>query len=469
MEEFEVRIEFPGSSCNTYEFDSQRKGIRLAQVLHRDEDAPADVGFIPNGLTSLGHKQPVMLVRSQSVFPGASVTARPLGLVRIQGEEDGLLVAVPVCDEKLGCLRRLVDLGEDWVSKAETWLKTSRQLDGQNAIIWESLEKAGEVLHQARRRFRMQQTGQASFHFSCQWKVIDGLRPRGLTESEAYSRAEYQVPTLPYRFQKDISDLFLPEERILAYILRPPLKNSRWSILGRKRSLEGLFVITDRQVMMLTDACDPDFTLVDWGYIVETTPLERLVGVELRHQDPYPLLELTVGTTFGTAPLIFEFHPSHLEQWRLAAQLLSRFVPESSSTALRRIYEIVPDEDVLPDRPDLRTVIADRLSEGEEILVTAFASGGEKARPQWLTVTGKQVLIIPGQAINGLGTDKIEAYRISDLVSVTLCDSILGSWFKLSLSSGSKRREARVRFDSTAGEPFMRAFTLLRQLMANPF
>ncbi|HUY75862.1 MAG TPA: hypothetical protein VMV29_03775 [Ktedonobacterales bacterium] len=147
--------------------------------------------------------------------------------------------------------------------------------------------------------------------------------PLGVAEllvrgAAAYAEPEQLEQWLPARFQRYVSEVLLPDERLLffahcpSFLARgwggqaalvpmesdqrgasPSTKPNGWSLkgalaqarnaVGRQRGRvlqEGLLLITDRQALMLREVAPLDATLTPWGYTAQSWPLGRAIASE---------------------------------------------------------------------------------------------------------------------------------------------------------------------------------------------
>lgn len=145
--------------------------------------------------------------------------------------------------------------------------------------------------------------------------------PLGVAELLARGEAAYAEPEhleqwLPTRFQRYVSEVVLPDERLLFFAhcpsfrvrgwvaqatlfprthdmrsVSPATKPRSWSLqdaLAQGRNMvdhqrgrilhEGLLLITDRQVLMLREVAPPEATLTPWGYTAQSWPIERAIA-----------------------------------------------------------------------------------------------------------------------------------------------------------------------------------------------
>jgi len=90
-----VLVEIPRGSQNKYEYDFERKAIRLDRVLFSSVHYPADYGFIEDTLADDGDHLDALVLADQPTFPGCIVRARPVAVLHME-DYNGL-------DEKILC------------------------------------------------------------------------------------------------------------------------------------------------------------------------------------------------------------------------------------------------------------------------------------------------------------------------------------------------------------------------------
>lgn len=154
------------------------------------------------------------------------------------------------------------------------------------------------------------------------------LRARG---AAVYGESEHLARWIPTRFARYLGELLLPDERVLFFAECPPLTIRGWTgsvaqghgVSGgrssapsrhsppwsvgraldrwRTRHLQsGIFLITDRQALLLRDYAAPDATMVQWGYVAHSIPLARLLAV--RVMPPHAILAPMVGSVLASWP-----------------------------------------------------------------------------------------------------------------------------------------------------------------------
>lgn|SRR5579862_1524202 len=80
----EVLVEIPRGSQNKYEYDFERKLIRLDRVLYSSVHYPTEYGFIEDTLAEDGDHLDALVLADQPTFPGCLVRARPVAVLRME-------------------------------------------------------------------------------------------------------------------------------------------------------------------------------------------------------------------------------------------------------------------------------------------------------------------------------------------------------------------------------------------------
>ncbi len=96
----DVLVETPQGSRKKYEYDHDRKGMRLDRRLFSATVYPADYGFIPDTESDDGEALDALVITEEPTFPGCWVTARPIGVfwIAYDGNREAKVVAVPAGD-----------------------------------------------------------------------------------------------------------------------------------------------------------------------------------------------------------------------------------------------------------------------------------------------------------------------------------------------------------------------------------
>ncbi|HWC10393.1 MAG TPA: inorganic diphosphatase [Acidimicrobiales bacterium] len=96
----DVFVETPQGSRKKYEYDHERKALRLDRRLFSATVYPADYGFVPDTEGEDGEALDALVVTAEPTFPGCWVTARPIGVFWIAYEDsrEAKILAVPAGD-----------------------------------------------------------------------------------------------------------------------------------------------------------------------------------------------------------------------------------------------------------------------------------------------------------------------------------------------------------------------------------
>ena len=111
--EVEAFIEVPRGSRNKYEMDHVTGRIRLDRMLFTATQYPTDYGFIPDTLADDGDPLDILVLLDEPTFPGCSIIARPIAVLRMRDEAGGddKVLSVPATDPRWSHLHDLGDVG----------------------------------------------------------------------------------------------------------------------------------------------------------------------------------------------------------------------------------------------------------------------------------------------------------------------------------------------------------------------
>ena len=111
--EFDVVIETPGGSRNTYETDHETGRIRLGRTLFTATRYPADHGYVVGTLGEDGDPLDALVVVDQPTVPGCVIRVRAVGMLRLRGEAAGdEVLCVPAGDVRRDHVQDITDVGE---------------------------------------------------------------------------------------------------------------------------------------------------------------------------------------------------------------------------------------------------------------------------------------------------------------------------------------------------------------------
>lgn len=456
---FKVIIERPAGPSNRYRLDTSTGRIALAGVGPDAATAGLEFGYVSRTRTDTGSPLRAAVAVRLPTFEGCLIPVHLLGMLRPADGRPPLLLAVPAVDPELAPLQTIEDLSEAAVREARAGRPNDAVAGAHEAaaIVRTAIE--------AERRFR---AVSARSEIPA-WKVSDELPPadgRG-GEAQSHTYAEHAVRRLPARFQEYIARALLPEERILTFVTRPALPRRGLPGLHRAGLREGILVITDRQVMLMTDSSDAGNAFVHWGYIARTSAIERVRNTEVRRGPRAATLDVTFAAAHGAERCSFDVPLDRAPALDEAAALLRRFLPEDGSRSLRRQYERA-----LPQAlPSLAAAIAPREAPSwaqaslpdEPLLAWAdtAAARGEPAR----VAVGTHHVVLHGTREQ---RDHPAHVRVDDITSLEMVLSLLSSRLEIATADGEAVRRLTLTFDYPAGPGFLTAFTAIRHLLGLP-
>jgi hypothetical protein len=309
----------------------------------------------------------------------------------------------------------------------------------------------------------------------------------------------------------------LDDERLLVFLERPLLRHrTGWLGMQTWRSNEGLFLVTDRQVLWLRDFLAPGSGFLPGGYIAHMAPLERLQGITIlpagnapdefaslleSKDSPYLRLVMEVASCTGSELFAVEF-PQKAEMEKALARItgiLRAFLPYPKGVDDRRVRRLPVVEAWLPRGAEAGRLaglggigpaaIAVRLEQrltsqltrdGEELLVSALVPPLEdyKSPARLVALTRSALLVIEdaGGKFHRASTSRVSHaehthhYDLATISSVQLRHSLLGSSLRIFVPQPDGRTQQHMfPFHSPAIAWFLPLFTRLRLLLSGPY
>jgi hypothetical protein len=332
-----------------------------------------------------------------------------------------------------------------------------------------------------------------------------------------YAQAERLIRFAPQRFQQALADLLLDDERLLAFVERPLLRHQTgWLGLQTWRSNEGLFLITDRQVLWLRDFLAPGSNFLPSGYIAHMAPLERLQGIAYLpagtvasefadrvepKASPYQRLVMEVARASGSELFAIEF-PYNTEMEKALARvtsMLCTFLPSPNRSEDRRLRRLPTVEAWSPRAaeaeqlamlggtvpPDTAERLEQRLTDlihmyAEELLAQATVPALEdyKSPARLVALTRRALLVLeegrgtPGRlrGVPGNQSEHVHRYELTTISSAQLRHSLLGSSLSIIVPQPDGHTQQHVfPFHSPAIARFLPLFTRMRILLGAPY
>jgi hypothetical protein len=414
-----------------------------------------------------------------------SVYQRRVNLNSIQQQSTGG-IQVHSAETAARCIREtrlLLKREQRMQPKGKGWRKREEE---ERPVAWRAIEGLAEAL-----RLKLQQ---------------DTLLQESKTGPHA--QAEHLIRFVPQRFQQALADLLLDNEHLLAFVERPLLRH-RTGLLGMQtwRSNEGLFLVTDRQVLWLRDFMAPGSGFLPGGYIAHMAPLERLQAITILPAwsapdefagrlesigSPYPRLIMEVASCAGSELFAVEFPPKAEMEKALARinSMLRAFLPYPKGVDDRRVRRLPVVEAWLPRGAEAEQLaglggivpaaIAGRLEQrlasqlkrdGEELLVSVLVPSLEDYKsPARLVIeeAGGKFHRMSGSRVSH--TEHVHRYDLAAISSAQLRHSLLGSSLSIFVPQPEGRTQQHVfPFHSPAIAWFLPLFTRLRLLLSEPY
>jgi len=445
---FTAIVRQPGGPANRYRVNARDGAIVLDGVDADLPRLPVEYGEIASTRDEGGRPLRVAIAVRLPTCAGCTIPVHLVGLAR-DANGAPLVIAVPAVDPVLAPIASIAALPTEAQSALGMVTGTA---DEAIALV----RAAQEAYHRARRE------EERSSRRILAWKASEAAPPIVAgKEVERHTFAENAVRYLPARFQEYIERALLPEERILHFIHRPAM-----TIGGRLRKTrlrEGIAVITDRQVLLMTDSVDADATFVHWGYIGRSTAVERLTAVAVREESHSATLSFTATALRGSEVISFVFPPEASTDLREAAALLARFAAAVPSQAVRRLYPRALPRDL----PGLAVWVGGtppawtaELLAGDHPIAWAEAPSSHGGHVR--AVVGEYTVAL---AETGRGTG-IQRVPLDEVTSLELKLSLTGC--RLTLFGAGGEQSATIRFDYGAASPFLTVFTAARHLLGLP-
>ncbi|MFB6076670.1 MAG: inorganic diphosphatase [Candidatus Nanohaloarchaea archaeon] len=140
-------IEIPKGSRNKYEYSKELSTYHLDRVLHSPMHYPGEYGFIPQSLYDDGDPMDVIVLMREGTFPGCTIKARPVALMRMvdDGEKDDKVLAVPAADPTYDDISGKDDVPTHTLKEIAHFFETYKDLEeGKEVTVkgWDDRETA---------------------------------------------------------------------------------------------------------------------------------------------------------------------------------------------------------------------------------------------------------------------------------------------------------------------------------------
>lgn len=271
-----------------------------------------------------GRNLAALVALPASTFPGCRIEAELVGALAAT-DRVVLLAALPgTAMPALGLARAAAAVGD---------------ADVLDAAAAAALVRRAEVRYRERVRAGRPTGGRA-------WAAIGALPPELARFATPHSPAEYRLAQLPPRIVRGLEGILDDDERILAWVRRPPVAEAGLldaiRRVGRRLDRrEAVLLLTDRQLVWVLDHAEPGQFLVEWGVDVELLALERLAQV--RTEKVGDGIRLVVETDVGgpAGGRTYDLPVETAAEVDVLAALLERFTPDGAGSRPVRRYDLV--------------------------------------------------------------------------------------------------------------------------------
>jgi inorganic pyrophosphatase len=152
----DMLVEIPKGSRNKYEWDEERRAIKLDRFLFSSVVYPTDYGFIPDTLGEDGDPLDAMCCVSEPTFPGCVIPVKVIALFRMRDDKgiDDKVLCVPESDPNWNSMNQLEDLPQPLCDEIAHFFSIYKQPEGKEVEVdgWYSKEDAVDEIERARRR-----------------------------------------------------------------------------------------------------------------------------------------------------------------------------------------------------------------------------------------------------------------------------------------------------------------------------
>ncbi len=125
-------IEIPYRSRNKYEIDKTTGRMKLDRVLYSAMGYPAEYGYVENTLSPDGDALDILVLSTESSYPGCVVPARVIGYLKMidKGLLDYKLIAVTDCDPRYDGVNKLDDVADFTLKEIKNFFENYKSLEG---------------------------------------------------------------------------------------------------------------------------------------------------------------------------------------------------------------------------------------------------------------------------------------------------------------------------------------------------
>ena len=150
-------IEIPYRSRNKYEIDKKTGRMKLDRVLYSAMGYPAEYGYVENTLSPDGDALDILVLSTESSYPGCVVPARVIGYLKMidKGLLDYKLIAVTDCDPRYDGVNKLDDVADFTLKEIKNFFENYKSLEGLQVKVedYHGKIEALQILEECRKMY----------------------------------------------------------------------------------------------------------------------------------------------------------------------------------------------------------------------------------------------------------------------------------------------------------------------------
>ena len=151
-------IEIPFRSRNKYEIDKKTGRMRLDRVLYSAMGYPAEYGYIEDTLSPDGDALDILVLSTESSYPGCVVPARIIGYLKMidRGLLDYKMIAVTACDPRYDDVVKLDDVADFTLKEIKNFFENYKTLEGKEVKVegYHGKIEALQILEECRKAYK---------------------------------------------------------------------------------------------------------------------------------------------------------------------------------------------------------------------------------------------------------------------------------------------------------------------------
>ena len=153
-------IEIPLGTKNKYEIDKKTGKIKLSRVQYSSMTYPSEYGFIGETLAPDGDPVDILVITSESSFPGCIIEAKVLGYLDTidNGHGDPKIIAVNNVDPRCNFYNSLKDLPKHSLLEIKNFFENYKLLQNIEVKVFDyhGMEEAMKIIEESKERYQKQ-------------------------------------------------------------------------------------------------------------------------------------------------------------------------------------------------------------------------------------------------------------------------------------------------------------------------